>query len=472
LALAAALAGWPALAGAEVWTALVIGNSGAGAESASTDAYDAAESLKSAGLSRVLLEREASADAMQRAVGDVAGAPAVVLYLAAPLTRGDDGPVIGAARAEPAMALGAVLRRLAEAGTGRVAVLIEDCAGPAGQAGRVSLPRAPEGMDLFLAASAGPDGTCGGAKRLTEALRDRAAAGALDLDTALSGQWIGARMAVAAVLRAEAEDAGRATVDAPSPVFAVVEADPAEIVTPVSPVSQVGTVVPAAAPSGAVATFMAPPQAQIAARPTGEGFPEPSIIVGLIENTAATFGTVDDTAPEVTSNEIAFDNLDARRAFKAQDPELFAALVDSGAFDPPDAQLARVLQTELARMGCYRAAIDGDWGNGSRAAVDRYFAELEGVEPVGRDPSVDLYRQVILRDDVACPEPEPAVARPATSSSSGSGGTRQQPARQTTQTQPQRTQPAQQQPAPQQPTRQRPSALEPRGFGSPLGVFR
>ena len=468
-ALAALLAAGPAPAGALDWTALVIGNSGAGAEGGSTDAFHAAESLKSAGLSRVVLEREVSSDAMQRAVRDVAGAPAVVFYVAAPLTPGGDGPVIGEAGAGPGMALGAVLRALADAGTRRAAVLIEDCAGPAGQAGRVSLPPAPEGIDVFLAASAGPEGTCGGAVRLTEVLGHEAAAGVLDLDAALSGLWIGARMAEAAVLRPGG--AGGATGDAPPPVFAVVEADPVGTVTPIAPVSRIETVVPAAAPSdvaaaegGAVATFVA--QAQIAALPTGEGFPEPSIIVGLIETTSATFGTVDDSAPEVTANEIAFDNLDARRAFRAQDPELFAALVESGAFDPPEAQLARVLQGELARMGCYRAAIDGDWGNGSRAAVDRYFAQLEGVEPVGRDPTVALYRQVILRDDVACPEPQPAVAtttepRRNTTTTTRTNTSRQQPAAQPAQ----RTQPAPRQPAPQQ----QPRSLRNNSLG---GVYR
>ncbi|MCU0910736.1 MAG: hypothetical protein MUE98_05135 [Rhodobacteraceae bacterium] len=443
-ALAAAVAGSPTLAGAEAWTALVIGNPGPGAEDASAYASLAAETLTAAGLSQVVLEREVPADAVLGTVEAVAGAPAVVIYIAAPLTALSDGPMIGSAQSETGLSLGTVLRTLAEAGTRRAAVLIEDCGGPAGQAGRVNLPPAPEGLELFLAASAGPDGTCGGAARLTEALRDAQAAGPLDLDAALSGLWVGARMAEATVLGPERT--GGPEQGGSSPVFDVVEADTADVVTPIAPVSQVETVVPATAPQdaaategGAVATFVAPSLAQIAAQPTAEGFPEPSIIVGLIETTAATFGTVDDTAPEVTSNEIAFDNLDARRAFKAQDPELFAALVESGAFDPPDVQLARVLQEELARMGCYRAAIDGDWGNGSRAAVDRYFAELDGVEPVGRDPTVGLYRQIILRDDVACPEPEPAVA------------TTSEPRRTTTPTRTATT--PRQQPAAQQPTR-------------------
>lgn len=465
--LAVALAPWPAIAGAEVWTGLAIGNPGPGAESAFADAFYAAEGLKAAGVAAVTLEREVSADRMLRAVETVAGSPAIVLYLAAPLTPGADGPVIGAGRGaagpDDRLALGAVLRSFAEAGTRRVAVLVEDCGGPEGQAGRVALPPVPEGLELFLAASAGPQGGCEGAARLTDTLR--AADGPLALDEALAGGWIGARMTSSVDLgatggttvAAASSPSGTQAVEAQSPVVTIVEPGPATAVSAVAPVSQAETVVPAASPAGqaaagdsGVALFVAPPASQLAALPTAEGLPEPSIIVGIIENTAASFETVEEDAGEVTSNEIAFDNLEARRAFKAQDPQLFQALVDSGAFDPPDVELPRVLQAELARMGCYRAAIDGDWGNGSRAAVDRYFAELDGVEPVTREATVELWRQVILRDDVACPEVEPAVATQPRSS----GGTvarqqpaaaqqprqvQQQPARQPAAQQPQRT---------------------------------
>ena len=81
---------------------------------------------------------------------------------------------------------------------------------------------------------------------------------------------------------------------------------------------------------------------------------------------------------------------------------------------PPEV-LASALQTELQRSGCYTAAVDGDWGNGSRRAVDR-FAEAASVTPITREAEPGLYRQILLAGPVQCPVPvaEPAPARTAT----------------------------------------------------------
>lgn len=150
----------------------------------------------------------------------------------------------------------------------------------------------------------------------------------------------------------------------------------------------------------------APAPAVFRATPGENGLPAPSILVG--------FATDDDVtvAPEVEDGPVAgsglsYDDLDARNAMREQDAELFASLVESGAFDPPEAELARAIQTELARMNCYRSGIDGIWGPGSRRSVTAYYEEVGGSTP-SQDPDPRIFRQIIANDDVRCPTPAPA----------------------------------------------------------------
>ncbi len=145
-------------------------------------------------------------------------------------------------------------------------------------------------------------------------------------------------------------------------------------------------------------------------QPPAEGLPQPSIFIGAIA-----------PPPGVT---FAYDDLAARQALKAEDAEKFAALVAAGALDPPADQMARAIQTELARMKCYTTRIDGAWGRGSRAAATRYFLQL-GTSPDTLEAEPVLYRQILLGGDVTCPAPAPVAARA--------------PARSTTTTAPRRT---------------------------------
>ncbi len=68
----------------------------------------------------------------------------------------------------------------------------------------------------------------------------------------------------------------------------------------------------------------------------------------------------------------------SRRGSKMRndDPAQFEQLLTSGVFDPTPGNEARAIQTELARMQCYTGGIDGKWGRGSIAAVDRYFTQI------------------------------------------------------------------------------------------------
>ncbi len=136
------------------------------------------------------------------------------------------------------------------------------------------------------------------------------------------------------------------------------------------------------------------------------GLPQPSIILGEIAPTLAGF--------EVPAAEtLDYTDLAARRALRGSDPAAFENAVSNGAYDPPQPELARAMQTELSRMNCYTGGIDGQWGNGSRTAVQRYYQTLNVAAP-SLDPAQDVFRQFILKDDVSCPAPVQASAPRAT----------------------------------------------------------
>ncbi|SFJ83244.1 hypothetical protein [Jannaschia pohangensis] len=230
----------------------------------------------------------------------------------------------------------------------------------------------------------------------------------------------------------------------------------ATAVSPISPVSQVSAVrvfTPLAT------TVSATAQPVLASAGSSGGLPRPSIILGIVAQPERTF----DALPESTEaevEEIAWDNLAARQAMQRQDTELYARLVETGAFDPPEGSLTRALQTELARMNCYGSGIDGDWGRGSQASVTRYV-EAGGAEPPdGTDATIGLWRHIIAADDVECPEI--VIAAPARPAASSGGSTSSRPT--TTQARPQTAAVRPPAPPPAQPTQQ-PTATSSRGLG-------
>ena len=402
---------------ADDWAALTVGQPGPGAERAFADAFHASEALGRLGFGDVSVLRDVPADEIDAALADLAGQIRVLIYYAGPVADLD---------------LDARLQSLAAAGTQKVAVLVEDCSGTPGGAGQIAAPvSAP--VELYLAASAGPDGTCTG-YRVTDTLSGVDPAGlTLTLQEVLSDAWVGSEMPEPVFLEAPvapASNDGFAVLDAGDPVVTIISDDVvsiAPIATPVETVqtarSPVRDVADVSVIEDGVAIFVAPPLSQQAAIPLAAGLPEPSIIIGLIEQeTEASFDVVEDDPSDISSNEITFENLDARRALRDGDPELFETLVAGGAFDPPDALLPTAIQTEMARMGCYRAGIDGVWGPGSRGSVTEYFAQIDGVEAETLEPTIALFRQIIRQDDIECPAPQPVAAAPRPSTSSGGGG--------------------------------------------------
>ncbi len=136
------------------------------------------------------------------------------------------------------------------------------------------------------------------------------------------------------------------------------------------------------------------------------GLPQPSIILGGFVPTLAGF-----EVPAAGTQD--YTDLAARRALRSTDPVAFENAVTSGAYDPPQPELARAMQTELSRMNCYTGGIDGQWGKGSRTAVQRYYQVLNVAAP-SLDPTQDVFRQLLLKDEVSCPAPVQVSAPRAT----------------------------------------------------------
>ena len=447
--------------------ALVIGTPGANATTAFADAYHAANALRASGVTETLLIRDAPLSDLEATFEAMRGPGQILIYYAGSLGASGEAPTLRArgGASGPSLTLDGIARDLA--GEAQVILLVENCAHRATlPTGRVE--NVPEGISLALTvpdALPCPEQGARLSDRLIEGLSDDAAL--FDLGVLLDGFWVGpAPMDV--TWQSVPPDPEPATDD--SPIISLLPAEPALNAETVAPVRESASpdVVHAAAQSaparGAgsqVLVFAPTPDTQLAARPAAAGLPEPSVIVGLIpEPTEASFSPADETADEITSNEITYDDIDARRQLRAEDPVLFETLVASGAFDPPAPLLARALQEELARMGCYTAGIDGIWGNGSRNSVRRYFDELDGASAETLEPEPSLFRQIIRQDEITCPVVAAATPRPApavrrSSPARSAPAARSQPA------------PRAAQPAPQQPATNRPAI-----GGATMGVFR
>lgn len=82
-------------------------------------------------------------------------------------------------------------------------------------------------------------------------------------------------------------------------------------------------------------------------------------------------------------------------------------------------ELARNVQTELRRLGCYRQAVDGDWGKGSIRALGDYYRNTKQAI-ASTDPSVELLSDLFLRSGRICKQPVPVKkVKAATMASSG-----------------------------------------------------
>ncbi|PBB25545.1 MULTISPECIES: caspase family protein [unclassified Mesorhizobium] len=66
-----------------------------------------------------------------------------------------------------------------------------------------------------------------------------------------------------------------------------------------------------------------------------------------------------------------------------------------------DNSLARNVQTELRRLGCYRLDVDGDWGSGSVRALTDYYRNRK-QPAVSTDPTFELLSDLFLQSGRVC----------------------------------------------------------------------
>ena len=66
--------------------------------------------------------------------------------------------------------------------------------------------------------------------------------------------------------------------------------------------------------------------------------------------------------------------------------------------------LARSVQTELRRLGCYRSVVDGDWGKGSIRALADYYKNTR-QQAASTEPTVELLSDLFLRSGRICKQP-------------------------------------------------------------------
>ncbi len=129
------------------------------------------------------------------------------------------------------------------------------------------------------------------------------------------------------------------------------------------------------------------------------GDPEPIRLAALTWETRGILelNAVDANRARLTGNEVTPDNDANRELLAAIDPRLLA--------DPnlivPEGDIARTVQSELARLGCYRMAVDGSWGKGSRTALTSYFLSRRQV-PTSLEPTAELVAQLQRESQVIC----------------------------------------------------------------------
>lgn len=100
----------------------------------------------------------------------------------------------------------------------------------------------------------------------------------------------------------------------------------------------------------------------------------------------------------LTGKLISADTPEGRALLEAIDPSL---VQDPAVAAIDDKDLARIVQAELKRVGCYQMAVDGSWGKGSRTALTSYFLAKKKV-PDSLEPSAELAGLLKAEPKVVC----------------------------------------------------------------------
>lgn len=224
------------------------------------------------------------------------------------------------------------------------------------------------------------------------------------------------------------------TIIGPAPVAGAAPAPAAAVPEAVAEAPAVAPAVPAAVPAPVtpepVAAAVAPPPLPPVQRIEGAQGERLAALADGTRGTAAVRPVVPQAAGAVAT---------AGRPVLAAlpSPDDPAAPGDAGAVvalppAPGPEDLPRVVQEELKRLGCYRLTVDGDWGNGSRNALRRYYDAKKEAVPEELEPTEALWRTLGAEKDGLCPAPPPAPKAASAPKTSGTT-TKQAPKAATTQ---------------------------------------
>lgn len=104
------------------------------------------------------------------------------------------------------------------------------------------------------------------------------------------------------------------------------------------------------------------------------------------------------TRMRLTGRLIAPDSDSNRALLAAIDPRL---VEDQTVLTVAPEELARAVQTQLKRVGCYQMAVDGSWGKGSRTALTSYYLAKKTV-PETLEPTDSLFVRLSEEPKVVC----------------------------------------------------------------------
>lgn len=100
----------------------------------------------------------------------------------------------------------------------------------------------------------------------------------------------------------------------------------------------------------------------------------------------------------VTGRLVTPDTAEGREILAAIDPRLIEG---DRPVEIAEGDLARAVQSELRRVGCYQMTVDGNWGKGSRTALTSYYL-AKRVVPTTLEPTADLYKTLSDEPKLVC----------------------------------------------------------------------
>ncbi len=109
-----------------------------------------------------------------------------------------------------------------------------------------------------------------------------------------------------------------------------------------------------------------------------------------------------------TDRQPAEEALADKPAAEQQVAALLPAEEEAPAVEANPDDLIKPLQTRLRSTGCYRGAVDGDWGPRSKAALEQY-SKKKGIKLASLDPTEELLETLEDESGTVCEQPKAAA---------------------------------------------------------------